>query len=284
MHFYYIDESGCTGRDLINQEQRIFVSGGVIIRDEGWNQTNLNFWNIISDYFDARVPDDFELHACDLLSPAGEGLFLGQDRERRNTLARNLLNLISDRSHGIIYFAIDKSRLNQYDISHIQGKEYFDLKTPYLVAYDYLISIYEWYTKERLGRSARALVILDEKEIFANEISAITQFRRYTAPNRQKVKRLTEFSYAVDSRKNPMIQLSDLICFLTKKFLEIESGYRENYSPEVKNIFRDFYKTINSRVIRKTMLDEPLKQALSYNQFISSISVSPRRNWRTIEY
>ncbi|MEI6639470.1 MAG: DUF3800 domain-containing protein [Chlorobium sp.] len=35
MHFYYLDEVGCTGEDLNNPEQPIFVLGGLSIRDEG---------------------------------------------------------------------------------------------------------------------------------------------------------------------------------------------------------------------------------------------------------
>ncbi len=38
MHFYYLDEAGCTGEDLNNPEQPIFVLGGLNVRDEGNNQ------------------------------------------------------------------------------------------------------------------------------------------------------------------------------------------------------------------------------------------------------
>ena len=35
MHFFYVDEAGCTGDNLQNADQPIFVIGGVSIRDEG---------------------------------------------------------------------------------------------------------------------------------------------------------------------------------------------------------------------------------------------------------
>ena len=47
MHFYYIDETGCNGCDLRQVEQPIFVSGGIILRDEGWNKTHIDYQNII---------------------------------------------------------------------------------------------------------------------------------------------------------------------------------------------------------------------------------------------
>ena len=37
MHFFYIDESGDTGKDLLNPEQPIMVLGGISLSDEKWN-------------------------------------------------------------------------------------------------------------------------------------------------------------------------------------------------------------------------------------------------------
>ena len=39
MHFFYMDETGCTGADLNNPEQPVFVLGGISVRDEGWRAT-----------------------------------------------------------------------------------------------------------------------------------------------------------------------------------------------------------------------------------------------------
>ncbi len=59
MHFYYLDEAGCTGEDLNNSEQPLFVSGGLSVRDEGNNQNGrinlqhgfrrLKVWEVSSD-------------------------------------------------------------------------------------------------------------------------------------------------------------------------------------------------------------------------------------------
>jgi|GEM_PF-2678429 len=38
MHFYYLNEAGCTGEDLNNSEQPLFVFGGLSVRNEGNNQ------------------------------------------------------------------------------------------------------------------------------------------------------------------------------------------------------------------------------------------------------
>jgi hypothetical protein len=63
MHFFYLDETGDTGTDLGNVEQPIFVLGGVTVRDKGWRITTDAVQNVISNFFNGAVPEDFELHA-----------------------------------------------------------------------------------------------------------------------------------------------------------------------------------------------------------------------------
>jgi len=67
MHFFYIDESGCTGEDITCADQPIFVLGGVGLRDEGWNKTQTEWNKILTTYFDGELPNHFELHAHELL-------------------------------------------------------------------------------------------------------------------------------------------------------------------------------------------------------------------------
>jgi hypothetical protein len=285
MHFCYIDESGCNGRDLQHTQQPIFVSGGIILRDEGWNKTNKEFYSIINEYFNNAIPENFELHANELLSPTGEKFFLNHDRERRNKLVTDLLKLIKTRKHQIAYIGIDKNKLNNYNTAAIKDKDYIELKVPYLVAYDYLISLYDFYAKKKLGRSARSLVVIDEKEIFIEEIGAITEFRRYKAPLAQRIKWITEFSYPLNSKRNPMIQLSDLILFITRKYLEIENGYKNEYAKDVKEIYRGFYRSVDERLIVKS----PIRQSEGkytdlYNTFIDSITSLPSARWKSKKY
>lgn len=277
MHFYYLDEAGCTGADLSNEEQPIFVLGGVSVRDEGWNQTQRAFHNLVSNYFSGNVPDDFELHTEELLSPNGEGPFLNHDRERRNQFAKDMLTLMSSRSHDIHFFAIDKQRLANETI----GIELnYDLKTPYLTAYDYLLTHINWFVKERLGRSARGMLIIDIKDQFHSDIESITRYRRYKETASHRIKWIVEFSYPVDSKKNPMIQLSDLIVFCTKKFLEIESGYRESYPTEAKQFFAECFKIIDSRNRKKTVVDRTGRGMNSINTFLSNVQSKPTHQWK----
>ena len=284
MHFYYIDETGCNGRDLTQEQQPIFVLGGLILRDEGWNKTHIEFQKIISAYFENAVPEHFEFHTQDLFSNNGTGHFEGHSRDQRNQLINEILDLVISRKHHYYYFGIDKAKLNAYDTTQVRDRDYVELKTPYLIAYDYLITAYEKYTKEKLGRSARAMVILDEKDTFIREIEAITRFRRFENAIGKRVKWIVEFSFPVDSEKNTMIQISDLLLYLTRKYLEIENGYKDDFSANVKNIFRDFYRKVNVRLIYKRIQTETGRNSDYYNNFIQDICSLPTARWNSKTY
>lgn len=279
-----MDEAGCTGQNLRDQEQPIFVAGGLIVRDEGWNKTKEAFTRIISEYFAGNVPAGFELHSYELLSRNGAGVFAGHSRDRRLILVNKVLDLIGIRSHHSFYIAIDKVKLAGILGEELRTKAYLPRRSPYTIAYDYLISIAEWYTKEKLGRSARGMMIVDAKQDYPNDIGAVTQYRRVNAPTAQRVKWLTEFTYAVDSHKNPMVQISDLICFVTKKYLEVEAGYRGNWPAEAKSFYRDLYTKIHVRLVKKEALSEIGRNADQYNNFLSTIAVYPARNFRQKNY
>ena len=279
MHFFYLDEAGCTGADINPGQQPIFVLGGISVRDEGWVQTTREFEGVITQYFDPDpVPAGFELHTSELLSPNGEGFFEGHERERRNQLALDLLELIAQRSHHIHYVALSKAALHEA----AEGTEHdtFDCRVPYLLTFDYMTTVINDHVKSRLGRSARGIIIIDEKEQFEADVASITRFRRFEVVQAQRVKHVVEFSYSIDSRKHPMIQMSDLVVFCLKKFLHVDQ-IDENALPEpAKQFYGRCYDRIQPRLIRRTLMDQPGLHARRINPVVRAAAVLPRRLWR----
>ena len=55
----------------------------------------------------------------------------------------------------------------------------YDTKTPYHLAYDYLITYINFIVKNHLPRSARGMLIIDAKEQFHSDIERITNVRRF---------------------------------------------------------------------------------------------------------
>jgi hypothetical protein len=95
-----------------------------------------------------------------------------------------------------------------------------------------------------LSQSARGMIILDEKASFYDAIDAITHYRRYEVPKARRLKWLVKFSYPVDSVRHPMIQVSDLVIFLTRKFLEMDNGYKRDWSSEAESFYASCYEKI----------------------------------------
>lgn len=284
MHFFYIDEAGCNLRDLTHPESPIFVLGGLVVKDKGWNITHIEFEKIIERYFKGNIPNNFELHSHQLLSPKGEGDFLNHPREDRLKLAYDLLKLVEKRGHHFCLLPIEKSALNSYDTKNIINKDHVELKTPYLLCYDNIIDTIEAFIRDERGASARAMVIIDEKDSIKIEIESLTKFRRFHPILNKRIKWISEFSYPVDSKKNPMIQISDLACFITKKFYGIEKGYHNDYNSAAKTFYRDTYLLIHERLVKNSYTKEKGRNSVFYNDFLDSVVAKPSYRWKNKVY
>lgn len=277
MHFFYMDESGCTGTDLADPNQPVFVLGGISIRDEGWNETQKQFSRLISAYFGGAIPAGFELHSAELLSANGEGVFTGRPLDSRLKLARDALDLIASRSHDVHLFAVRKDLLAANDCAAAVP---FDAKVPYLCAFDYLITYINAHVKNHLGASARGMVITDRKDQFDGDVEAITRNRRFEVPAAHRVKWIVEFSYPVDSRNNPMIQLSDLVVVCARRFLEVEHGYRDGWPQDVKTFYAECYAIIHERIRGKALVDRTGVGMAGLNAHLGAIRCQPVGQWK----
>lgn len=278
MHFLYIDETGDTGQDLLNSQQPIFVMGGLSVSDEKWNPTQQKFISIISSYFKGTVPSNFELHAHELLSPLGEGPFDRHDRNERNQLALDILNILVEHSHNVHAIAFSKSAIHEKTCGVNLA---FDPKCAYLLGFDYLITQFNHHVKHKLGPSARGLMILDKKLEHHDNIETILHERRFLTVATHRVKWVVEFSYPIDSTKNPMIQIADLVIFCIRKFLEAENGYKESWDQSTKDFFAKCYNVIDSRLtIKQGIIDRPEPKLKKLNEYIQSVNLKPVGQWR----
>lgn len=277
MHFFYLDESGDTGANLQDDHQPIFVLAGLSVADKKWNKTKEKLDQIISTYFDGITPEDFEVHSVELLSRDGAGPFAGHDIAGRLQLVNDLLGLIDELGHNVHYFAIEKNSLVNADC---QFNTTYDSNHPYLLAFDYLITYMNWHVKKNLGQSARGMIVMDEKNELHQSIEKIIHNRRFEVPNTQKVKWIVEFSYPIDSRKNPMIQLSDLVALCVRRFLEIEKGYRPAIPDQVKQFYAKCFNIIDSRLKSRKLIERNGRNLNHLNEHLANVQCKPRTQWR----
>lgn len=247
MNIFYITDSGSTGRDLNSSQQPVFVLGGLQVTEESYGKTLNEYQKILKTYFRGNIPPEFELHVENLLSPIGKGFFETWDREKRNNLVFDIIEMCFTLNNRIFLHAIDKKQLRE-SITGSQG-ENEKKSVPYLLAYEYMITYINWYIKTGLQGIERGMAILERSEELEKDIKAITRYKKYNAKGQNQIKHLVEISYALDSEYNPLMQISELICFITKKYFEIEQGYRENYPEDAKSFFKEGYLEINKMII-----------------------------------
>ena len=275
MHFFYLDEAGCTGPNLKDPDQPIFVIGGLSVSDERWRNTTDAIDTVISNFFKQGRPQNFELHAHELVSCSGP--FQGRTHDECNALAHELLDTVKELRHRMHLIAIDKAKLAE----HADGGEHeiIDCRAPYLLGFNYLVTAIERYIRS-LGKSARAMIILDNKDLYQTDIENLTRYRRYEVPAVRRITRIVEFSYPVDSRHHPLVQLSDVIIYLTKKFLECENGYRENYQPAARNFFASCYEKICNRAHPVSLINVKGQEEVDAHELLKACQSSHRPRWR----
>lgn len=277
MHFFYLDEAGCTGANLLDSDQPVFVLGGVSIRDEGWMKTQDAFARLISDSFGGSIPGDFELHATHLLSPNGDGPFGGMSRDERNQLALEMLDLLRIRKHEVHMYAIDKRKLHQHDGGVPAA---YGLTTPYLLAYDYLLTHIDDHVRNNLGSTARGMLIVDVKDQHLQDVADITLRRRSAGSKSARVKRIVEFTQPVDSKRNTMVQLSDLVVYCTKRFLEIDLGFKDGTPPAAQEFYAQCYARIDERRKRKGPVPRLGSGFGDLDNLLADVEAKPRRGWK----
>lgn len=246
MHFLYIDEAGSTGTDLITPQQPVFVMAGLTVSDEKWKKTSVAVRDKLSAYFGATPPPGFELHACNLLSPLGEGPFAGHDRERRNALALELLGLIAERSHYILHVPIYKNTLAAAP-APAQAWD-FDWKHPWQFAFSFMVTMFEDYLRgPDTGATSTGLAIIDHEDQCVEFVRAHTAVRQAETGWRQ-LKKVVEIGYSASSHANPLIQLTDLAAFTLKKYYELETPMGAAWPGPAKDFFANCKNVLWPRV------------------------------------
>lgn len=124
------------------------------------------------------------------------------------------------------------------------------------------------------------MIILDKKDQHHDLIEQLMHERRFGGAAAHRVKWVVEFSYSVDSQRNPMVQLSDLVIYCTKRFIEIEKGHRDNWPQNAKNFYARCYSIIRERVARTALVERNGRNMDRLNAFITAIRAEPRVQWR----
>jgi uncharacterized protein DUF3800 len=271
VHFLYIDEAGNSGANLHDAQQPVFVMAGLLVSDEKWQGTKAVIQTTISSFFEGVVPQNFELHACELLSPNGDGPFAGIIRDSRNALALDLLNLITQRSHSLLLVPVYKATLDQCPAP--PGQFGFDWKHPWEFGFGLMLTMFEEFLRgPDTGRSSAGLAIVDHEEQYVEFVRSHTSNRQGSTGWRQ-VKKVVEIGYSATSHANPLIQLTDLVAFTYKKYLELETPNAAGWSQAAKDVFNECKESIWGRVKLKQLSFQRLSVPAQAVDFAKAVRV-----------
>src|SRR5262245_19454442 len=87
------------------------------------------------------------------------------------------------------------------------------------------------------GHLAPVGPVIDQKDMYLKPVDELTHYRRFDVPKGRQLRRVVEFSHSIDSLRHPLVQLSYLVIYTTRKFMECDNGYRPNWSTEANNFF-----------------------------------------------
>ena len=269
MHFLYIDEAGNSGANLHDADQPVFVMAGLVVSDEKWQGTKAAIEAKLLTFFEGVLPPNFELHACDLLSPHGTGPFAGLDRGTRKALALDLLNLVTERSHALLLVPIYKASLAQRPAPPAQFG--FNWKHPWEFGFGLMLTMFEDFLRSpATGRSSAGLAIVDHEPQYVAFVRRHTSNRQASTGWRE-VRKVVEIGYSATSHANPLIQLTDLVAFTYKKYLELETPKATAWPEPAREFFTQCKESIWGRVKLKQLCFQRLNVPVPTVEYAKSV-------------
>ena len=215
------------------------------------NDSSNGFNHASGDDGAVDMPDDFELHAHELLSPEGGGPFAGWERSKRNGLALELLTLLEDRKHQVLLqVVVKKSMSSVLEPDKAYG---FDWNDPWDLSLAMVLTMFEEHLRgPKTGSTSAGMVFIDHEQGYLDLVRDRCRARRASGGWRE-LKKVMEIGYSAVSHANAMIQMADLVAFTMKKSVESTSGLRNEWPEEAHQFFAECRDRIWPRVQYKQL-------------------------------
>ncbi len=216
MHLVYIDESGNTGKNLVDPQQPVFLLCAMLVHISRWQQLETGLQQICQEALGAQSSKDgFEINATDIRN--GSGVFRGIPVADRIEFRDKLLQKAVDADVKLIYRSIEKHRFKKWMVSAFGTGIAIN---PHVVAFPLLAQVVNRYLQ---AQNTLGIFISDEnKEIVADVEKSIRLLRGDSTA--LKLDRIIEKGFFIDSRSSLVLQLCDLCAYSLRKNEEIKIG------------------------------------------------------------
>ena len=231
MKILYADESGNTGTDLDNLNQRIFVLGSFSVDHTKWHEINEYFSSKKVEIFDAFK--DIEIHTNVIFSPPRKSIFHVKNWHDNLIILDKLIDLILELDIEFNFIAIDK---NNFKLE-LQKKYGSLIKIdPYIYSFSIL---YNEYSKLLEKSNDKGIIFLDEILEIPKELNKIYP----TLSKNNNV--IIENALFLKSENTNFIQIADIFTFYICQYLNISKGYKKCSDFKKKHCIDNYNKLLS---------------------------------------
>lgn len=244
----YLDESGNSGNNLAHPQQPVFCLAALLVPENLWVTVESDVSAQIEQFFPGPRPDDFEIHASELVNP--RGFFRAYPIAHRLDFISAVLGVARDHDLKVIHRAIVKQRyLRWLESTFGPGV----IINPHLAAFPLVAHVVNDYLKMLPG-SPLGIFISDENREIMFDVEKAQKVLRGT-PGRLHLDQIIEKGFFIDSRKSLLLQLCDLCVYGCRRLEEEKAGFL------VKEINRPVIEALKPLLHRGK---EPLPDVLAW--------------------
>lgn len=217
MYLVYFDETGNTGTNYDDAQQRIFALGALVVSEAVWQALERDLQSAVDSAFPQPRPEDFEIHGGAMRN--GEGYFRGISVADRMALRDRWLALACRHGVKFIYRAIDKGRFRHWVHATFGSGVKIN---PYVVAFPLVARVVDEYLGSCPGKPLAVFVFDENKEVVHDIEKSLSTLRGID--NSLRLGRVVEKGFFIDSAKSLVLQLCDVCLYYARKKEEQAQG------------------------------------------------------------
>ena len=221
MYLIYFDESGNTGNNLNDAQQPIFVLCALAVPKDKWLQVEQDLHAEVEKIYPAPRPDDFEIHATELMS--GREWCKTIPVTDRLAFRDAWFSVAVKHDLRIIYRAIVKKRFERW----MHGEFGAGIAiNPHVAAFPLVARVVDDWLRSLPGSPLGIFISDENKEIVGDVEKSIRVLRGIEGT--LKLGQIIEKGFFIDSSKSVVLQLCDLCALTLRKKEEAKAGFRDN--------------------------------------------------------
>ena len=217
MHLIYLDESGNTGNNLQETQQPVFVLAALLVPHKKWLALEADLQAAIEKFFPAPRPEDFEVHANEIINP--RGFFRQFPIQHRLDFFKSWLTLAAQHDLKVVYRAIVKKRYARW-LLEVFGPGV--TINPHIAAFPLVAQVLNDYLRS-LPQTPLGILISDENKVVMYDVEKSIRLLRGDRGG-LGLSQIIEKGFFIESDKSLPLQLCDLCAFCLRRLEEQKTG------------------------------------------------------------